>query len=285
MARRVHTSWSMLVIAASCALLFTGCVDRLFYYPTDRVYDTPASCGFSYDEVVFASGDGTRLAGWFIPAVGEAVGTVVHFHGNAQNMTSHFSYVSWLPLRGFNLFLFDYRGYGSSGGRPQREGIHEDCIAALAYVKNRPHIDPNRVVILGQSLGGAHAVSVMQEEIAYTVRAVAVDSSFFSYRLIVQDKIARIPVLTFLHRPLSRLIIDDRLSPHLVIGSISPVPILIIHGTDDRVVPYHHGKMLFDAAEEPKELVTVVGGSHTDAFVRPESTYRDILVRFFMSAL
>jgi fermentation-respiration switch protein FrsA (DUF1100 family) len=276
---------SIPVIAISCALFLTGCVDRVFYYPTDQVYDTPSSCGLSYDEVVFASGDGTRLTGWFIPAVGEPVGTVVHFHGNAQNMTAHFSYVSWLPLRGFNLFMFDYRGYGSSGGKPAREGIFEDCIAALEYVNNRPDIDPERVVILGQSLGGAQAVAIMREDIARSVRALAVDSSFFSYRLIVQDKIARIPVLSVLRRPLSRLIINDRLSPHLVVESISPVPILIIHGTDDRVVPYHHGRMLFERAGDPKELVTVVGGSHTDAFVRPESTYRDILVRFYLSAL
>jgi fermentation-respiration switch protein FrsA (DUF1100 family) len=285
MVLRIRTSWCIAVIAASSVLLFTGCVERLFYYPNDRIYDTPASCGLSYDEVEFESADGTKLTGWFVPAVGNEVGTVVHFHGNAQNMTAHFSFVSWLPPRGFNLFMFDYRGYGSSEGRPEREGIYEDCIAALAHVKNRLDVDPERVVILGQSLGGAHAVAVMQEEIARGVRAVAVDSSFYSYRLIVKDKISRIPVMSALRRPLSRLIIDDRLSPHLVVGRISPVPVLIIHGTGDRVVPYHHGKMLYDAAAQPKEFVTVEGGTHTEAFVRPESTFRDILVRFYLSAL
>jgi hypothetical protein len=285
MARIVNPFRGTVVIAVACMLLVVGCVERLFYYPNDRVYGTPASWGLSYDEVEFESRDGTKLTGWFIPAVGRAVGTVVHFHGNAQNMTAHFSFVSWLPSRGFNLFVFDYRGYGSSEGKPGREGIYEDCIAALSYVINRQDVDPERVVLLGQSLGGAHAVAVMQEEIARGVRAVAVDSSFYSYRLIVQDKIARIPILSALRRPLSRLLINDRLSPHLVVGRVSPVPILIIHGTGDRVVPYHHGKMLYEAAAQPKEFVTVEGGAHLDAFARTESTHRDTLVRFFISAL
>jgi len=285
MVLRIRTSWCIAVVAVACTLLFAGCVERLFYYPNDRVYDTPASRDLSYDEVEFESRDGTALTGWFIPAVGRAVGTVIHFHGNAQNMSAHFSFVSWLPVRGFNLFVFDYRGYGRSEGKPEREGIYEDCIAALVYVVNRPDVDPERVVILGQSIGGAYAVAVMQEEIARGVRAVAVDSSFYSYRLIVQDKIARIPVLSVLRRPLSRLVIDDRLSPHLVVGRISPAPILIIHGTDDRVVPFHHGKMLYDAAAQPKEFVAVEGGKHIEAFVRPESTFRDTLVRFYLSVL
>jgi cephalosporin-C deacetylase-like acetyl esterase len=78
----------------------------LFYYPDSRVYSTPAGAGLPYQDVWFTSRDGTKLHGWFIPAAsqGPALGTVVHFHGNAQNMTAHVSFVSWLPAEGFNVF-------------------------------------------------------------------------------------------------------------------------------------------------------------------------------------
>jgi fermentation-respiration switch protein FrsA (DUF1100 family) len=85
--------------------------------------------------------------------VGPAKGTVVHLHGNAQNMSAHFSFTSWLPQAGFNLLIFDYRGYGKSGGTPSRAGLVLDSIAAIRYVQNRPNIAPNRVILLGQSLG------------------------------------------------------------------------------------------------------------------------------------
>lgn len=73
-------------------------------------------------------------------------------------MTAHLSFVSWLPKEGFNLFLFDYRGYGASEGSPERKGIYQDCIAALEYIKSRKDINPNRLLVFGQSLGGANAL-------------------------------------------------------------------------------------------------------------------------------
>jgi fermentation-respiration switch protein FrsA (DUF1100 family) len=95
------------------ALMLNGCANGLFYYPDSRVYSTPAGAGQPFQDVWFTSRDGTKLHGWFIPATsqGPALGTVVHFHGNAQNMTAHYAFVSWLPAEGFNVFVFDYRGY------------------------------------------------------------------------------------------------------------------------------------------------------------------------------
>src|SRR5262245_9102597 len=97
------------VLGMAAALLLTGCVEQSFFYPDRVVYSTPDAAGLDYEAVTFASRDGTQLSGWFIPASGHrdpriAKGTVVHFHGNAQNMTSHWQFVSWLPKRGYNLF-------------------------------------------------------------------------------------------------------------------------------------------------------------------------------------
>ncbi len=99
------------LFVAALTLSCRGCVGKLFYYPDQEVHDLPARHGLKFEEVTFSSRDGTRLSGWFIPAVGTPQGTVIHFHGNAQNMTSHFGFVSWLPQAGFNLFVFDYRNH------------------------------------------------------------------------------------------------------------------------------------------------------------------------------
>ena len=102
--------------------------------------------------------------GWWVPAVGDAQGTVIHFHGKGRNMTAHIGFVHWLAKEGFNLFVFDYRGYGQSAGRPQHRGVYQDGVAAIRYVQSRTDVDPDRIVILGQSLGGGGAIAVMGHE-------------------------------------------------------------------------------------------------------------------------
>jgi len=275
--------YPMIILALS--LSCQGCVGGMFYYPDKEVYDTPARHGLPYEEVTFPSRDGTRLTGWFIPSVGAPKGTVIHFHGNAQNMTSHFGFVSWLPGQGFNLFVFDYRGYGKSAGKPDRQGLYEDSLAALDYVAGRPGIDHDRLLVLGQSLGGANAIVALGSSPRKSVRAVAIDSTFSSYRRIVRDKIGDMPLLSLLRWPLSWLIIGDELSPEQYVSKIAPTPLLIIHGSADPVIPYHHGKRLFDLAGEPKQLWTVAGGEHTSAFMDASGGYRKKLADFFLASL
>ena len=267
------------------ALLLPGCVSKYFYHPTSRVYQTPTQHQLKYEKVVFQSKDGTNLTGWFVPACGKPIGTVIHFHGNAQNMTAHFSYVSWLPEEGFNLFVFDYRGYGQSEGRPGRRGVYEDGVAAIEYVVARPDIDPERVVILGQSLGGANALAVIGKNSFSGIRAVAIDSAFYSYRAIVQDKLKQIPVLSWLRWPLSFLIIRNSFSAGSVVDRVAPVPIVFIHGAADRTIPAEHSRRLYKQAREPKELWVIENARHTEAFTRHGHKYRTRLVEFFKQSL
>lgn len=277
---------SALLVCLACVVVFARWrVDHMFYQPDRQSYDTPDRHGLKFEEVTFFSRDGTRLSGWFIPAVGAAKGTVIHFHGNAQNMTAHFGFVSWLPAAGFNLFVFDYRGYGKSAGKPERQGLYEDSMAALDYLEKRPGIDHNRLLALGQSLGGANAIVALGSKPRPSVRAVAIDSTFTSYREIVRDKIREMPLLSWLRWPLSYLLIGDSLSPQEYIAGIAPTPLLLIHGTADEVIPFHHGKRLFEQACEPKQFWPVAGGEHTSALLDPASGYREKLVAFFSKAL
>lgn len=270
-------------LLALLLLFASGCANGLFYQPDDRLYQTP-SC--PYEEVSFPSLDGTRLTGWFIPSQQkDPVGTVIHFHGNAANISNHLGFVDWLPGAGFNLFLFDYRGYGDSGGSPGRRGVFEDSVAALRYVAARSDVDPARLIAFGQSLGGANAITAAAATPDVPLKGVVVDSAFYSYRSIARDKIGLIPVLGWFKWPLSFLTATNGHSPGPVIARLAPTPVLIIHGTNDRVIPYGHGRRLYKAAASPKAIWTVEGGRHTDALITQKIVYKKKLARHLRNLL
>jgi len=260
-----------------------GFANGAFYYPTRTTHSLPASHGIAYETVTFPSRDGTKLSGWFFPALNtsgtpdahNAKGTVIHFHGNAQNITSHWQFVGWLPARGFNVFVFDYRGYGLSEGRPTRRGLFKDSQAALDYVRTRPDVDPTKLLAFGQSLGGNNAIAAIGAGNRSGVRALAVESTFYSYSYIANE-----------HAPGGSLLVGNKYSASKHVASLSPMPLLIIHGTADRVVSYKNALRLFETAKEPKTLVTIGGGRHITAMTNPRNNpHRDALVQFFEDAL
>lgn len=273
--------------ALGVILVLHGC-NSLFYLPDRKEYSSRASYEHGCEDVAFSSLDGTQLHGWFLPAAPSASvtatrrpakGTVIHFHGNAQNLSAHVGFVDWLPKLGFNVFIFDYRGYGQSAGSPSRQGIHEDCLAALAHVKTLPGVDPERVVVFAQSLGGACAVAALGEAGTQGVRGVAIDSSFANY-IAMGNEVLGGTVLTY---PLVWLLLSNAHRPDQVAARISPVPMLFFHSEHDPVVPHRQGRKLYDAAAEPKEFVTVWLEGHTTAVEVPECRQR--LVRFFETCL
>ena len=262
-------------------LFLGGCVQSMFYYP-DRVrYETPDALGLRYESVHFTSADGTRLSGWFIPAVGrqnpkEAKGTVVHFHGNAQNMTSHWRFVSWLPKQDYNVFVFDYRGYGESEGKPEPKGVFEDSGAALNYVRSRGDVDPERLFVFGQSLGGTSAIAVVGSGNRAGVKAAAIESTFYSYSSIANDKL-----------PGAGLLVGNDYAASKFVAAISPIPLLLIHGTADDAIPHAHSQRLFAEAREPKRLIEIPGAGHLEPMSAPRfgTTYQQALTDFFDTAM
>jgi hypothetical protein len=257
----------------------SGCCERLFFYPDATLYFTPSDYGLQYEAVRFSSGDGTQLAGWFLPARGRARGTIVHCHGNAQNMTAHWRLVQFLPENGFNLFVFDYRGYGRSKGKPTRRGVIDDSRAAVDYVFSREDVDPARVGLMGHSLGGAAAFVVAAED--DRLRALATDSAFSSYRDEAAYVLRRNPVTFLPAWPLSRLLIRGGFDPVDYAPKLSPRPVFIIHGTADRIVPHHMGERLAAAAGKPKELWLVEGARHMGGVDVEGEKYVNRVCRFF----
>jgi len=275
-----HLRLRGLVLMLLLPMLLTGCVESAFYHPDRVLYSTPAGLGLPFESVVFTSDDGTKLSGWFIPATGyknprNAKGTVIHFHGNAQNMSAHWQFVAWLPPRGFNVFVFDYRGYGASQGSPEPKGVFEDADSALNYLRSRKDIDPQRLLVFGQSLGGTNAIAVVGKGNRAGVKAIAIEATFYSYSSIASD--------TF---PGAGVLVDDSYSAGKYVDKLAPMPLLLIHGTSDGVIPYAHSVRLLDKAQEPKKLITVEGGGHIEAFTpRFGARYQEALLDFFDASL
>ncbi|MEW5850229.1 MAG: alpha/beta hydrolase [Myxococcota bacterium] len=263
------------------SVVVSGCLDRLFYYPDGRDYGSPTSYRLKHEEVSFPSADGTRLSGWFLPAVGEPRGTVVHAHGNAANISNHFHGVVFLPPARFNVLVFDYRGFGRSEGAPTRAGCVADVNAALDYVRTRPDVARGKVGLFGQSLGGA--LSIVVGAARTDVAAVAAEAAFTSHRELARE-VLRLSPLAPLAGPLSRLLTSEY-APLEVVDRISPRPLLLLHGDRDALIPLSMSRELLARAGEPKALHVVEGGQHLHV---PEGAarvaYERVLVDFFAHA-
>jgi len=259
--------------AIAAALLFSlalgGCAP-MFFHPARKLAVPPDLAGGSLEEVFFPSGDGVRLHGWILRPPGTAKGTVLFFHGNAENMSTHINAVLWLVKAGYLVFAFDYRGYGASDGTPDIPGVNRDGIAALDRAFRIRGGEGGGVAVYGQSLGGAIAVyAVARSPHKREVRALIVDSAFAGYRSIVRDKLQDF-VVTWPFAVPASWTVDDGFNPESWIGLVSPVPVVVIHGTRDAVVPFAHAQELYRLAREPKGFWAVEGVGHVAALSRPE---------------
>ncbi|KKO34267.1 hypothetical protein XA41_09405, partial [Escherichia coli] len=153
--KRVPKILFILFVVAFCVYLVPRVAINFFYYPDDKIYGPDP---WSAESVEFTAKDGTRLQGWFIPSstgpADNAIATIIHAHGNAGNMSAHWPLVSWLPERNFNVFMFDYRGFGKSKGTPSQAGLLDDTQSAINVVRHRSDVNPQRLVLFGQSIGG-----------------------------------------------------------------------------------------------------------------------------------
>jgi hypothetical protein len=271
-----------LLILVSLWFGLSGC-SNVFFFPYRGHVQTPEQLGLKYEDVYFNAGDGTRLHGWFLPAPGRAIGTILYLHGNAENVSTHIMSVRWLPERGFNVFLLDYRGYGASAGKPTLAGVQDDVESALKMLVARQGVDAGRIVVFGQSLGGAIAVHrVAHTAYRENIRALVVESAFSGYRRITREKLGDFWLTWPFQYPLSWTV-SDEYNPSEAVARISPIPLLVIHGDRDPIVPVHHGQRLFELAREPKQLWIVPGGGHIQAF--QWQSYRDRFVAWLTEVL
>ena len=212
------------------------------------------------------------------PLQSEAKGTIVFAHGNAGNISSHLGFVYWLPKQGYNVFLFDYRGYGRSEGKPTAAGIVDDTQKAIAYAQSRTESQAG-VVIYGHSLGGATSISALaQLDNRDYLKGVVIDSAFASYRDIARDKV-KSHWLTFVMYPFIPLLITGEPVPKDLVQQLQPLPIYISHSQGDQVIPFEHGQRLYDKALHPKAFYQLKAQEHNHGWQSADDR------RWFLSVL
>lgn len=260
-------------------LLLGGC-SGLFFYPDRQGYLTPDRLELEYEDVYVDTPDGERLHGWWLPAEDDPRGHVYFLHGNAQNISSHLLNVAWLPEAGYNVFLIDYRGYGQSTGAADLEGSLHDVETGLRWLGRTHAAGELPLFILGQSLGGALAITVASEWVPQEeepqLAGVIADSTFSGFRAIAREKLGDFWLTWPLQVPLSLTVPDDYEAVDQI-HRISPVPVMVIHSVRDSIIPFHHGQALYEAAEEPKRFLRT-DTPHAATFMLPE--YRDAVLEF-----
>jgi fermentation-respiration switch protein FrsA (DUF1100 family) len=225
-------------------------LNALVFLPSRQVTWTPAHADLPFADMEIPTEDGARLHGWWIAARRRAAGHVLLCHGNAGNIGDRVPHAALLTAAGFDVLLFDYRGYGRSSGRPSEEGTYRDARAARAALLARPGVDAARVLYLGESLGGAVALALALE---VPPAGLVLQSTFTSIRDMARRHYPFIPPS----------LVPDAYPSLRRIGGLR-APLLVIHGDSDTIVPPMHGDELFAAAPEPKRLHRVRGAGHND---------------------
>lgn len=246
--------------------------NRFFYFPTPTSRNTPEQFGVVAEDVFFKSADGTKLHGWFLPVMQEGrklsqeevKGTVVFSHGNAGAVGDHLGFVTWLVKAGYQVFMYDYRAYGKSEGRVSREGLIRDVQAAFDYVVTRPDVDGGRLISFAHSLGGAKSIAALADKKPAGLRAVIVDGTFASYQGMARH----------IGGEMGAQIVSEEWAAQDSVAKLAPTPLLVIHGTDDRVVPFAQGEALFQKGGVNKTLLKIPGGGHQDSLSKNKGEHR-----------
>jgi fermentation-respiration switch protein FrsA (DUF1100 family) len=207
------------------------------------------------EDVHFQTADGLRLHGWWAAPPDDGAPVVLWTHGNSGNITHRARMFEAVRKRGWGVLIFDYRGYGKSDPtRPTEEGVYRDAEAAWEFLVNQKGIDPKRIIVFGVSLGAAPATElVLRRQCSGLILKTPFTSIPDMGRFVV-----RLPV-TWL--------VKHRYDNLAKIPQIN-MPLLVVHGTADRVVPFEHGWRLFQAAKDPKRFFRVEGADHSEIWSR-----------------
>ena len=243
-------------------------LEAMLFFPS-RTVTAPSE--LAVEDLSIATEDGEELHGWWIAAPGPPRGHVLFCHGNAGNIASRAGYAHVLSRAGFDVLLFDYRGYGRSSGRPSEQGTHRDARAALSALLGRTGVRPSRTLYLGESLGAAVALALALEA---PPAGLILQSAFTSVRDMARFVMPLVP----------RFVVPDAYPSLRLIGRLC-APLLVLHGEHDDVVPVAQGRALFAAAPEPKRIEVLAGAGHNDLLLLAEDEWVAAVVGWSASLL
>lgn len=259
-----------------CAFFISSCsTSSFFYVPYKEFKYFPDTTKYFLEEVNFKSANGKNLNGWFFkPKNTTIIGTILHFHGNAANISYQYQFSDSLIKAGFQVMTFDYQGFGKSEGTESQENVLEDGIAALYYMKAREDVKNTKLILFGQSLGG-HLSCVVAAREQKLIDALIVEGAFTGHErmAVYVGKKQGAP------KWLTKLLVPTKYDAIEEIDKVT-IPKLIIHSTEDETCPFYMGKELFDKAIAPKEFWEIKGG-HINA----SKVYKGEFVKRFMEII
>jgi len=262
---------AVLMPALLCVMGIIMFENKLLYFPAKYPagFWEPELMGLRVEDYYFYSEDRTRLHAWYAPARQGRV-TLLYCHGNAGNLSYAVDHIKGLVRLGVNVLIFDYRGYGRSQGKPDEAGLYKDANAAYQFLMHTGRGDPRQLIIYGQSLGGVVAAHLAARQ---KCAGLIVESSFTSAQDMARELYPWLPV---------RWLIKSRLDAAAAVGKVR-APVLVLHGTRDRTVPFRLGRRLFERAEEPKFFHGVENADHNDVYVVGGRSYYAKLEEFIFS--
>jgi len=251
----------------------SGILDRFFVFHPDAWddQDWKLRSGLPLEDVWFSSADGTKLFGWYVEASADRP-VILWCHGNAGNVINRLDNLGRLLRSAFSVFVFDYRGYGRSQGRPSEEGLYLDAVGAYDYLTRTRMIRPERLILFGRSLGAAVAGDLASQKPA---AGLVLESSFPSIEAVAKFHYGGLPLHWLLGAEF-RLI--DRL-PNL------SLPKLIIHGDQDDIIPLALGRHVFEGSLSPKSFYVIAGAGHNNTYIVGGNAYFRRFAEFSLSAV
>ncbi len=258
----------LLLLPFFLIFLFSCSTSSFFYYPSKEITHHPDTTRCRYEEVNFIASDGNTLNGWFVKPQSDTVkiiATILFLHGNGGNIGYQFLPLEVLAQKGFQGLVFDYEGYGKSGGKPSQEKVLDDAIRAADYLTGRKDVENTKLILFGQSLG-AHLACVAACKIEdhfsgkSPIDAFVIEGAFTSHRDIAAYTSRK---QFFVPGFIARMFVPSKYNAIDYIDKI-PVPKLVIHSSEDKVCPFYMGKELFEKAKEPKQFWEIKG-SHIAA--------------------
>lgn len=252
-------------------LLLWGLQSRMLYFPRRDMDATPAEEGLSYYDISFEATDGVKLHGWFVPAE-NARAVVLFCHGNAGNISHRLDTLRIFRDLRLSTFIFDYRGYGKSEGKPTEEGMYLDVEAAWRHLTEVKGVAPEKIFVHGRSLGGAVAAHLA---LRHRTRGLILESAFTS----VPDRAAELyPILPV--RSICRFEYNALEAVEKMRG-----PVLVIHSPDDTLIPISHGRKLHEAGWFAPRTFLEITGDHNWGFMTSGKVYTEGLDRFISEEL